>query len=548
MIELQASDNSEVQSRFEEGLNWCYGFHQEQAQRCFEQALDIDPDCALARWGVAYSIAPFYNRPWGWYTSKQQQETAARGHHELQLARSSLERQRCKTEANTLALRMVDALALRYQQSEPVDTDIYQEWMQQHAEAMQQLQADYPGVIDLKVLTAESLMNCTPWQLWDIRSGQAASKAHTMRAINVLDAGMELAHKRQQIHPGLLHLYVHALEMSPQPEKAQGTADLLRTLSTPCAHLNHMASHIDIQTGRYRQAMEANTRAIELDLAIDHRPTEFYQISRLHNYHLKLYAAMMAGCRDTALQTAIDLTQQISVSELQQEDAYLAISLEGFYANQQHAKIRFGCWQDIIDSPAPPGEDCYLLTHALHHYAVSVAHAALGNTNESAKAGEQFHMARERIPDWHIVNNNKTQDTLQIADHMQQGERLFRQKHYHAAFEALRAAVDCADHLNYCEPWAWMHPPRHALGALLLERNEVTEARLVYETDLGLNSTLPRCLQNRNNIWSLHGLHECLVKLGETDEVKKIQPQLQQAQQQAEITITASCCCRRGGV
>jgi hypothetical protein len=108
--------------------------------------------------------------------------------------------------------------------------------------------------------------------------------------------------------------------------------------------------------------------------------------------------------------------------------------------------------------------------------------------------------------------------------------------------------VNLEDTLPYAEPWAWMQPTRHALGALLLEQGQVDEAAAVYRADLGLDDALPRACQHPENVWSLHGYHECLVELGKTSEARLIQQRLALAQARADVPITASCFCRLGCV
>src|ERR1700728_4690244 len=49
---------------FNRGLVWAYAFNHEEAVACFERAIEADPGCALAHWGLAYALGPNYNKPW----------------------------------------------------------------------------------------------------------------------------------------------------------------------------------------------------------------------------------------------------------------------------------------------------------------------------------------------------------------------------------------------------------------------------------------------------------------------------------------------------
>lgn len=543
-VSLHASEDAVAQQHFCEGLLWCYGFHHERALACFEAALAREPDCPLAHWGIAYAIGPFYNRPWSWFTSQQKHIACERGHNSLTQARQLIEQAESPATVS-LQRQLIEALLVRYPSTCPDDYKNQDELLAKHAQAMLGLLPHYEQNLDVVTLTVEAMMNCAPWQLWNIKAAKPADNSHVIQCVNLLEAGLAQASESNIEHSGLLHYHVHALEMSPTPEKSLASVESLRTLDSPCGHLIHMATHIDILVGDYASAVSTNDAAIKLDQRIKKIPNEFYTISRLHNQHLKLYAAMMSGQKQAALDAQHGISNTVTPQDIDQPDGYLGISIEGFYANAQHVNIRFGEWPNIIETPAPANPELYLLTTAMHHYAQSVAHSALGNIQDSEQAAQAFQTAVSNIPPWHIINNNSTIETLRIADHMQRGERLFRLADFNAAFGELRIATRLADALEYCEPWAWMHPPRHALGALLLERNNVEEALEVYEIDLGINPLLPRALQHPDNIWALQGLHECLIKTGQDKRAHDIEGKLIKARAIADISVTSSCCCRR---
>ena len=220
-------------------------------------------------------------------------------------------------------------------------------------------------------------------------------------------------------------------------------------------------------------------------------------------------------------------------------------SLEGYLSMKQHVLVRFGKWQEIVDQEMPDNQELYCATSAMMRYAKSVAHSAMGNVEDAEKEKALFLEAKAKVPESRRVHNNRVYDLLDIGEQMLNGELEYRRNNYDIAFEHLRKAVELDDALPYDEPWGWMQPTRHALGALLMEQGHFTEAEAVYREDLGLDQTLSRACQHPGNLWSLHGLHECLTQRGETVEALHIKQQLDQAIARAEVTVHASCYCRQ---
>lgn len=224
----------------------------------------------------------------------------------------------------------------------------------------------------------------------------------------------------------------------------------------------------------------------------------------------------------------------------------LADWFEAFIPIKQHVFIRFGRWQDILAQSLPDNPVLYSVTTALMHYARTVA---LANSHDIAAAEAEthlFHAAKSRVQESRILFNNTCLDILAIGEKMMLGELEYHKGNPEAAFEYLRQSVQIDDALPYDEPWGWMQPTRHALGALLLEQNQLEEVGAVYRADLGLDKTLSRACQHPNNVWRLHGLHECLTRQGKTSDAALFKPQLEAALALAEVPINASCYCRRG--
>jgi tetratricopeptide (TPR) repeat protein len=219
--------------------------------------------------------------------------------------------------------------------------------------------------------------------------------------------------------------------------------------------------------------------------------------------------------------------------------------LEGFLAMRVHVLIRFGRWADILALSMPADRQLYCVTTAMLRYARGVAFSATGLIRQAEAERALFHQAIEDILPTRMLFNNSCLDVLAIASAMLEGELEYRKGDYDRAFAALEHAIELDDNLPYDEPWGWMQPTRHAYGALLLEQGRVAEAEAIYRADLGLDDTLPRPVQHPGNVWSLHGLHECLVRLGKTGEALIIAQQLKIATALADVPIESSCYCRR---
>jgi tetratricopeptide (TPR) repeat protein len=532
----------EAQIWFDRGLIWCYGFNHEEAVRCFEKTVELDPQCAMGYWGIAYASSSFYNKPWAWFGDDERVQS-------LKICYENIHKAKQLSSNSTLSEQLlISALCDKHQREAIIDLSEPEQWEKTYSDSMRELQSCFPNDLDIICLTAESMMNLTRWKLWDIQLGIPAADALTEASIELLEQGLKIIQQSElNSHPGILHFYIHALEMSPQPELALPAADQLRDLSPESGHLLHMATHIDVLCGQYSEAVEANNKAITADLKyIDLRGKhEFYMISCVHDFHSRMYAAMFAGQFAPALQAADSIRSIISEDLLHIDSRYLASTLEAYYSSKVHVLVRFGRWQAIVDEPLPEDPTLYPVTTALLYYGKTISHAALGDIRSARQCKSKFDQLHEAIPDWHIMANNSTRDIFAVAAAMSNGELEYHAGNHEVGYAHLREACELSDNLAYSEPWPWMHPPRHALGALLLEQGHVEEAMQHYGADLGINNTLPRCLQHRDNIWALHGYLECLNRLGQTDGIDAIQQKLNRVIVNADIKIDSSCCCRK---
>ena len=530
------TSSPQAQTWFDRGLVWTYGFNHEEAVYCFEQALRHDPDCAMAHWGVGYALGPNYNKPWEAFDEADLRSTLEHAHAAVARAEELAE------PATPAEQALIGALRWRYAQDElPGERQV---WNEKYADAMGGVYRDFGDDLDVAALYADALMNLTPWQLWDLRTGEPAAGARTAEAREVLDRALDSPAARA--HPGVLHMYIHLMEMSPYPERARPAAEHLRGLVPDAGHLHHMPTHLDVLCGDYGRVVASNTDAIAADERYLARngAMNFYTMYRCHDYHFKIYGAMFLGQSEVALSTAARLADSIPDDLLRVESPPMADWLEGFLAMRVHVLIRFGRWQDILDLPMPADPELYCVTTAMLRYAKGVACAALGRVAEARAERELFRLAQAAVPATRMLFNNTCTDVLAIAGAMLDGELDYREGNIEAAFASLRRAIELDDGLPYDEPWGWMQPTRHAYGALLLEQGRVAEAERVYRADLGFDDTLPRACQHPGNVWSLHGFHECLVRLGRPGEAAIIEQQLKLTAALADVPIESSCFCR----
>ncbi|MFE0858848.1 hypothetical protein [Streptomyces mutabilis] len=535
------TSSTEAQRWFDRGLVWTYAFHHEEAVSCFEAAAAADPDCAMAHWGIAYALGPNYNKPWEAFDAEELTRTVDRTHAAVERAHEKAAR-----SATPVERALIGALRARYPQSRAVEDCSV--WNAPYAESMRAVHRLAPDDLDVATLYADALMNLTPWQLWDLRTGRPAEGARTLEAKDVLERALAADGGRE--HPGVLHLYIHLMEMSATPQAALTVADRLRGLVPDAGHLNHMPSHLEVLCGDYRRVVSDNTAAIAADEKYRARAgaMNFYTLYRSHNYHFKIYGAMFLGQYGTAMDTVAQLEASVPEELLRVESPPMADWLEGFLAMRVHVLIRFGRWADILRLPLPADPRLYCVTTAMIHYARGVALSATGRVDEAEAERLLFREAVARVPGTRTLFNNTCADILAIASAMLDGELEYRRGDHATAFAALERSVELDDNLPYDEPWGWMQPTRHAYGALLLEQGRVEEAEAVYRADLGLDDTLPRALQHPGNVWSLHGLHECLVRLGREAEARIVAQQLGLATALADVPVDASCFCRLGTV
>lgn len=506
--------SKEAQRYFDQGLAFLHAFNHDEAIRSFEHATVLDPRCAMAYWGAALANGPHINKP----TVPPERATAAW---------SALVKARELAMAGTeVEQALIEALSKRYADPQPPDRRPLDE---AYATAMRAVWKRFPKDADVGALFAESLMDLRPWDLW---SADGKPRPETPEVVSTLEAVLELAPD----HPLALHLYIHAVEASPNPEKADKAADRLRTVAPGLGHLVHMPSHIDLRRGRWQQAVEANERAIAADakyLKASGKRPEFYRIYMAHNRHMLAFAALMQGESKRALAAVRAMLAEIPEEWLAKAENTAFI--DGYFAMPAEVLVRFGRWEEVLEEPEPAAR--FPVARALRHGARGVACAALAKTAEARAEQKAFRSAVEKVPKDATFGNNTAADVLAVAEALLEGETLIAEGKTEEGLKALRMAVTKEDALRYDEPPDWIHPVRHALGATLLKAGQPVEAERVYREDL---RRWPA------NGWSLLGLSRSLHAQGRPREAEFIREQFREAWQRADVKLSSSCFCQPG--
>ena len=532
----------QAQLWFDRGMSWTYGFNHEEAVVCFRKALENDATCAMAHWGIAYASGPNYNMTWDNFDDVSRATALNVGYTAVQAALG------CLDGATQVERALTMALVHRFPQADLAPIDQMERWNDAFADAMRAVFQAHPDTLEVRCIYVEAMMNRTPWRMWDLARAEPAKGADTQEC----EAALEEAFASDPAawrHPGLLHLHVHLMEMSPYPERALRTGDALRTIGPDLGHLVHMPTHIDVLCGAYRDVVHWNQQAVIADQKYLHAEGAYniYTGYRLHNYHFVIYGAMFLGQLEPALQAnqgILDTPQDM----LRIESPPMADYFESFFSFKPKILVRFGLWDEAAELDLPEDPKLYCSLTAFTRYARGVAHAALGRVDMALEEEAHFLAACEHVPASRLLHNNRVVDLLQVGAAMLRGEILYRQGAHDAAFDALRHAVHLEDTLPYDEPWGWMQPVRHALGALLLEQGHVIEAEAVFREDLGLGGQLSRATVHPDNVWALRGLHDCLEARGENTERTAVRQRLDMALARADHRVAAACFCAQSAM
>lgn len=521
----------DCQQWIDRGVAQMFGFNVEEAIRCFRRALLFDSHCAMGHYFIAHCYAPYYNNPDGL--------DCEAGYDEAHLALDMTAKKPTPEEWESALIK-----AQTHRFCRPVGSIPLAELCRNYITAMRSVYQKW-GEENMLVATffAESLMLLAPWALWTPPPEVVPAIPETEELVAVLEHALE----REPTHPGLCHFYVHTMELSATPEKALPAADVLRYRVPDQGHLLHMASHIDMWVGQYKEAVDINKTAVAADekyKSVTGHDNEIYKMYRLHNYHFTVWAAMFDGQFATAMEYAEAACQQLchkAVTFTLDGSPVGAKFFEAFGSLPWHVLVRFGKWEDIVARPLKEDADTYPSTVAVSHYARGVAFAVLGRLEDAEVERVQFRKAlkKEGMDDCYLFNNvmhdpKDRRGILDVAEAVLDGEVEYHKGNIKEAFEYLHIAVKRDASLIYDEPWGWMTPARHVLGALLLEQGELEEAETVYRKDLE---------QYKDNLWSLLGLHQALKKQNRSEEAASVLARFQTASERADIKIGASCLC-----
>jgi tetratricopeptide (TPR) repeat protein len=532
----------ETQRWFDLGLNWCFAFNKSEGVKCFRRALESDPECVMAHWGIAYGCGPFYNMTWRDHGEEEANTATRTAYEHIRIARDLAHR------ATELENRLVEALACRVQKPHSVTLEEFDRWDDDYAAELRRLYHEYRDDGDVAALFVEALIMRTPRRLWNVKTGLPAKNSDVIEALEVCESAIELADRRgMNKHPALVHLHIHILEMSNEPERATASAHALATMCPDAGHMNHMPGHVYVLCGEYQKAKIASASAIaanDIFLAYAGALTP-YTTACAHDLLLMMHACMLMGGYQDSIAAANKLRDMLTKEVLGVKDRpRFSASLEGYYSMRVHVMVRFGRWREIIDAPLPDDPKLYLVSTAMYHYAKAIAHASLKRFHDADQERRLFRDSVMRIPPQRKIFNNRALSILAVGEKMLDGELEYHKGNHELAYANLREAVDRDDNLEYIEPWAWMHPPRHALAALLAERGHYREAEEVCRDDLGLSGRIQRCAQHPDNVWALHGLAECLQQRGAVEELGIVQRKLASALALADVPIKSSCMCR----
>ena len=500
-----------AQRYFNQGLVLSFAFNHAESIRSFKAAQKLDPSCAMCYWGEALSRGPNIN-----VTSDGKVVMSDNDRLE---AFKAIERAKELMSSSTLKEQdYIIALSSRYNGQVGTDRSVLD---RKYAQSMQELSKKYPDDMDASSLFAESLMNTMPWNYW---AEDGNPKPDTVKVINSLENVLEKAPD----HPLAIHLYIHAVEASSSPERAEAAADRLGDLVPGAGHLVHMPAHIYWRVGRYHDASEANIRAAQVDEeyiaqcnAQGFYPALYYP----HNIHFLWAASTMEGRSGLSIESALKVAKYVGPEQIKQFPV-----VEFFHTVPLLSYVRFGKWKEILSYSAP--EQDFKYSTGIYHYARGIAFSSLGKNEEALKELSYIKPLIDTPEIKNLVKSGQpSAKLLEIADNLLLGQIEFKNGNYEASIISLKKAVSLQDDLPYTEPPFWYYPTRQSLGRVLIEAGKFAEAEAVFRKDL---EDYPR------NGWSMFGLFKVLEIQGKTKEAKKYKDKFDVIWQLSDIKLESS--------
>lgn len=500
-----------AQRYFDQGMVLAFGFNHAESVRSFRAAQRLDDACAMCFWGEALATGPNIN-----VTANGK---AVMSSDEQTAAFAALERALSLADTATETERdLIEALAQRYSPTPVDDRDPYDK---AYANAMGALHDKYADDDDIAAMFAEAWMNTMPWDYW---SDGETPRPETVPVINALETILA----RSPRHPLAAHLYIHAVEASSNPGRAEASADVLAELVPGSGHLVHMPAHIYWRVGRYNDASQANVRAAAVDEeyiaqcnAQGFYPALYYP----HNIHFLWAASSMEGRSAVAIEAARKVAANVRLEQIEEFP-----SVEFFHTIPLLALTQFGRWDEILAEPAPR-EDLHFST-AIWHYARAVARVNQGDIVGARAEHSSFaRLLDSEQLDFLVTMAYPATDLLEIADALIAGELALAEADSDAAIAYFERAVAIQDALPYTEPPFWYYPTRQSLGVAYLQADRFEAAEQVYRRDL---EDYPR------NGWSMYGLLQSLQAQGKTDDAARVREQFETVWQLADVTLDAS--------
>ena len=499
------TNSVKAQEFFEQGLRLVYAFNHWEAIQAFKTASDLDPDCAMAYWGLALAFGPNLN---DW--NPQDRERIA--YEAIQTA------QRKKDRISQVEKDFIDALATRY---DGKAYEVRDSLNLAYAAAMTKLAAQYPHDVEVQTLCADAIMNTMPWDYWQ---KDGSPKQATAQAKNIL----EVVLKNFPEHPGAHHLYIHLVEASPTPELGLHSAEFLETAMPGAGHIVHMPAHIYVRVGQYAKSIVTNVNAVKVDeqyLSYSNNQGMYRLMYYPHNLDFISFSSYMEGRSNLGIQTALKLAYKGSFSKISAPGFSQYLTVEPMIAY-----TRFGKWNDILALP-DPGNDI-LYAQVMWRFSRGMALIRSGHAAEAKFELNKLDSLNKLDTLKSIyISFNPVSSSSQIASRLLRGEILMSEKNIVDAVNEFKIAVQTEDSLRYNEPPDWKLPARHFLGAALMDAGKFAEAEKVYLDDLRIN---------RENGWSLTGLQQAYLKQGKKSEVTATAKRFGKAWKHSDIAITSS--------
>ena len=498
----------DAQRYFDQGMRFLWAFNHDESTRSFAYALERDPSCAMCAWGVALTVGPNYNLP-----------MLAKPRAKIAFAATS-RAQNLASSGTKVEQAMIAALARRYPNARPLDSQTAVPVLVSYATAMRDVARRYPNDLDVQTLYAEALMNIRAWKLWNADGTPAEGTVEIV-------ATLERVLGRNPMHMGALHYYVHAIEASPHPEMGIVAAERIRGIAPAAGHLEHMPAHIFQRVGRYEDSAEANRKGAAADIAylakttpLDYYPTMYVS----HNYQFLAFSAAAEGREAETLDAVRSSRSSVSDALLKQMPG-----TDWYVAELYAAEVRFGQW-DAVLAERPPDPDLPGLTGG-YLYATSTALAAKNRPTEARERLAQLEKLIESLPVDAPAGQNTLRDVLAVGTRMAAARIARTEGRTEDELRDLRSAVELEDKLAYDEPAEWFFPVRHVLGAELVRIGRPTEAERVYRDNLE---------RHPGDGWALFGLMQALKAEGRSGDAGAIEAEFRQAWRYATISISAS--------